>query len=59
MAMGSLRILFDTRTPGRIDAQQWQRFFDDGITDSDAHIRGPVKTELRDIVGRVLDDLGV
>jgi hypothetical protein len=55
---GSLRILLATRTPSRINAQQWQRFFDDGIADSDAHIRGPVKTELRDIIGRVLDELG-
>ena len=54
----ALRLLLATRNPYKITSQQWDQFFQDCLVDSPSNNRGGVKAELRDIVGRVLDELG-
>jgi hypothetical protein len=54
----ALRILWTTRNPNNITSQQWDQFFRDCLVDSPSNNRGSMKAELRDIVGRVLDELG-
>jgi hypothetical protein len=54
----ALRLLWTTRNPYKITSQQWDQFFQDCLVDSPSNNRGEVKAELRDIVGRVLDELG-
>jgi hypothetical protein len=55
----ALRILLKTRKPNNISTQQWERFFEDSLAESPFNMRGGVKSELREVVGHVLDDLGV
>ena|SRR5271166_2636343 len=55
----ALRVLWKTRNPNNIGIEQWSRFFKDSLVESPSNNRGGVKAELREIVGRVLDDLGV
>jgi Mg2+/Co2+ transporter CorC len=54
----ALRKLMITRNPMDLTSQQWERFHADRLVDSN-HNRGPVKNELRDIIGWTLDDLGI
>jgi hypothetical protein len=55
----SLRTLKDTRDPNSILSQDWQRFNADKLVDHPSSGPEGIKPELRDLVGRVLDDLGV
>jgi hypothetical protein len=54
----ALRRLLKTRNANNLTSQEWERFFKDCLIDSPSNNRGPVKAELRGIVGRVLDELG-
>jgi hypothetical protein len=54
----ALRRLLKTRNPYDLTSQEWERLFRDCLVDSPFNNRGDVKAELRDIVGRVLDELG-
>lgn len=55
----SLRTLKDTRDPNSILGQEWQRFKTDGLVDQTFAGAEGIKPELRDLVGRILDDEGV
>jgi membrane-associated protease RseP (regulator of RpoE activity) len=54
----ALRRLLKTRNPYDLTSQEWEQFFRDCLVDSPFNNRGGVKAELRDIVGRVLDEIG-
>jgi hypothetical protein len=55
----SLRRLWRTRNPSDVPQQHWERFKRDGLVEHSFSGPGGVRAELREIVGRALDELGV
>jgi hypothetical protein len=55
----ALRRLLKTRNPMDLTGQEWEQIHRDRLVDSPSNNRGPVKAELRYIVNRVLDELGI
>jgi hypothetical protein len=54
----SLVKLRTTRAATSIPESHWQQFRHDGLVDHPHSGPGPIKEDLREIVGRILDDLG-
>jgi hypothetical protein len=54
----SLATLRATRTANSIEDSHWQRFRRDGLVDHPHSGPGPIKEDLRETVGRILEELG-
>ena len=54
----SLATLRTTRTATSIPDTHWQQFRHDGLVDHPHSGPGPIKEDLREIIGQILDDLG-
>jgi hypothetical protein len=54
----SLAKLTQTRSGASVDSSHWQQFRHDGLVDHPHSGPGPIKEDLREMVGRILDELG-
>ena len=55
----SLILLRKTRTGTSIPEAHWQQFRHDGLVEHPHSGPGPIKEELREMIGRILDDLSL